>query len=108
MQCLKVVFDNGSVVFDVSGAFFLICPVQEFYGGRFCSSTAGTTKWFTSKTVMDMIGVTGRQKIDADDTGHIRHATDFFFQNSVILRKQFKRNCNEALTSRKNVGKRFF
>lgn len=104
----EVVFDDRSVHFDVSGAFFSICAVEESESGKFCSGAANIMRSFTSQSVMDVIRVTVRKGTVADDTGHIIDAIGSFVQSSAMLPKRLKQKCNKALRSREELAKDLF
>lgn len=76
MHFSKVAFDDRSVVFDVSGTFLTIRPVEDSYSGKIDSGTVGAMRWFISQSVVDMIEVTGRMETAVDDNGHTIDAID--------------------------------
>lgn len=90
LKCLEVVVDDGSVIFNVSGAFIPICLARESSGRIVYSGTAGTIKYFTSKSVFRISGVNGKQKTNADDSGHTINAIDSFVKSSTMLQKRSK------------------
>lgn len=87
LQCSQVIVDDGSIVFGFSGAFFLICPVEQSYSGKFYSGTACTIKLFISQSVMGIIGVTGRLETDSDNTDHAIDAIGSSVQTSSMSQK---------------------
>lgn len=105
LQCSEVVTGDGTKVFDVSGVFFSICPVEGSYSRKLFSGTAGTIKCLICQSTIDKIGATGRSKTACGDTGNTIDAVDAFVETSAMLQKRFKKKCNEALTSQK-IGKR--
>lgn len=111
MQYSEVAIGDGSVIFDVSGAFFPICPADESYSRKFYSDTAGTMGLIISPISLKKNEVTGKYDEAAGDTGdpgNIIDAIDAFVNTSAILQKQFKQKSNEAFTSRKRFKADFF
>lgn len=101
LQWSGAVTGDGAVVFNLNGAFFSICPVEESYSGKFFSDTAITKKCFISQNIMDIIEVTDKSKAAAGDAGSTLYATDAFVGTNYMLQKRYKRNATRHLLSKK-------
>lgn len=101
MQCSEVAIGDGSVVFDVRGAFFPICSVEEFYSGKFYSCTAASMRFITFQSMTDMAGVTGKHEKAAGDSGNSGSTIDAI--DAFVQTRQCCRNCSNQNAARPSL-----